>query len=389
MNTYELSQVIRTSKSLPSLIAQLKEKNVSAAYHDWAMRMYLDSKAREKAIPLKGFFELTPCCNLDCKMCYVHLNPKQMKGCRLLSADEWESIMAQAAESGMMYATLTGGECLTYPEFERLYLYLHKHSVRIVVLSNGILLDEEKIEFFRKNPPLFIQVTLYGANEEMYEKVTGKRQFERVIKNIRNAVEAGLMLKLTLTPNPYLSLEENKELIRFAASLGVDFQINSGLFTPRSTTERDAGFNDLSADDYVEFFRLEKALKGELPPTECTADLPETVVNPHSSAPKGIRCGGARSSFSITWEGKMVPCNRLTHISAEPLKEGFACSWNKIHGQVMEILLPAECETCAYRRAAKGCVAGHGFENAGHASPEQCKWCRAMVRSGFSKLADD
>lgn len=30
-------------------------------------------KAFEDGIPISGTFELTPRCNFDCKMCYVHL----------------------------------------------------------------------------------------------------------------------------------------------------------------------------------------------------------------------------------------------------------------------------------------------------------------------------
>ncbi len=385
MNTYEVSQIVQNSKSLPELIVKLRENNIDSTYHDWAMRNYMDYRARNKAVPLKGVFELTPYCNLDCKMCYVHLNAEQLKGCKSLSADEWEKIMSQAIDSGMMFASLTGGECLTYPDFERLYLYLYNKSVRIGVLTNGVLLNEEKVEFLKKYPPVSLQVTLYGANEEMYEKVTGKREFERVTKNIRHASEAKLPLKITLTPNQFLTIEENKELIRYASTLGVQFQVNSGLINPRKQTERNDTFCDLSIEDYMELFKLEKSLKGELPPTECITDLPKLGGKFDGSVPKGIRCGGARSSFNITWDGKMVPCNRYTHIFGEPLKEGFSASWLKIHNQVMEILLPVECENCAYRYAAKGCAAEHADAKPGHASPEQCKWCRLMVKNGFAK----
>lgn len=384
MIEYEVSRLVNNSESLVGLISSLKELNVDSAYHDWAMRMYLDVKARAKAVPLKGVFELTPHCNLDCKMCYVHLNSEQMKGCKLLSADEWESLMAQAVDSGMMFATLTGGECLTYPDFERLYLYLYNKSVRLAVLTNGVLLDDEKIEFLRKNPPLALQITLYGTDDDMYERVTGKREFSRVVHNIGKAAEAGLPVKITLTPNSYLTAEENKELISFASTLGVAFSVNSELITPRSDTGRDDGFKDLEIDNYMEFLKLEKALKGELMPSECVTDLPDTGGKTESGAPKGIRCGGARSSFNITWNGKMIPCNRLSHIYANPLEEGFVPSWQKIHAQVMEILLPAECEGCAYRYAARGCAAGHSDAEQGHASKKQCEWCRAMVKNGFS-----
>ena len=139
----------------------------------------------------------------------------------------------------------------------------------------------------------------------------------------------------------------------------------------------------------MEFFRLEKSLKDEFVPVECVPDLPETGGKTSGNAvPKGIRCAGARSSFNIIWNGKMVPCNRLMHISAEPLSEGFSASWQKIHGQVMDILLPVECENCVYRYAARGCAAGHTDAKAGHASKEQCEWCKAMVKNGFAKTVN-
>lgn len=386
MNIHEISQVIRNSKNLAEMITEFKARNLDPDCYDWAMRSYLDFRAREKAVPLKGVFELTPRCNLDCRMCYVHLDSRQMDGCGTLSADEWESIMAQAIDSGMMFAALTGGECLVYPEFERLYLYLYNKSVRVSVLTNGVLLNDEKIALFKAHTPFSIRVTLYGVNEDMYEKVTGRREFARVTENIRRAVEAELPLKITVTPNPCLTLEENKELIRFAASFGVEFQVNSSLINPRENTGRNGKFSDLNAEEYMEFFKLEKTLKGELPPSECTSELPETGGKASDTVPKGLRCGGARSSFNITWQGRMIPCNRLTDISAEPLKEGFAPSWRKIHSEVMEFLLPVECETCAYRHAARGCAAGHSDAKPGHASPEQCKWCRAMVKHGFASV---
>lgn len=386
MNRNDISRIIQQAGSLAELISQLRANGADPIWFDWAMRSFLDARARQKAVPLKGVFELTPFCNLDCKMCYVHLNAKQLCGSRLLSAEEWEKIMSAAVDNGMMYACLTGGECLTYPDFERLYLFLHKHSVQVSVLTNAVALDKGKIDFLRENPPLSVQVTLYGADEDMYEKVTGRREFSRVAENLRLADEARLPLSITVTPNPYLTKAENERVIRLAQSFSPTFRVNSGLITPRSRTERDSGFYDLDVNDYIDFFKLEMALKGALPPNECENDLPPTAsATKAAQAPKGLRCGGGRSVFNITWEGKMIPCNRLTHISAEPLKVGFERAWQTVHGQVMEYLLPVECEGCAYRPAAKGCAADHVGAAPGHASQRQCEWCRAMVRSGLAK----
>ena len=57
--------------------------------------------ARENDTPISGCFELTPLCNLDCKMCYVHLSDSTVKE-RMLDGDRWIDLMGQAIENGMM-----------------------------------------------------------------------------------------------------------------------------------------------------------------------------------------------------------------------------------------------------------------------------------------------
>lgn len=68
-------------------IAELKKQNNKEhqSYHD--LSQYLEFKAREQGVPLMGHFELTPYCNLDCKMCYVHMCPDQMQGKKVFSTE--------------------------------------------------------------------------------------------------------------------------------------------------------------------------------------------------------------------------------------------------------------------------------------------------------------
>ena len=54
------------------------------------LMQFLDIKARDKGIPMGGHFELTPLCNFDCKMCYVHLTKEQLHGRPLVTAEEWK-----------------------------------------------------------------------------------------------------------------------------------------------------------------------------------------------------------------------------------------------------------------------------------------------------------
>ena len=151
---------------------------------------YLDKKAREKGVPLCGQFELTPLCNFNCRMCYVHLDADQLAGRKILTVPVWKDLMRQAWEAGMMHATLSGGECLAYPGFDELFLYLHSLGCEVTILTNGYLLDDQRIAFFRQHTPACIQITLYGSNDDVYERVTGQRAFGTVIANIKIAIDS-------------------------------------------------------------------------------------------------------------------------------------------------------------------------------------------------------
>ena len=182
-------------------LARLKSQGDRRAEYFDTLYTQLDRKARREGVPLNGQFELTPLCNFDCRMCYTHLTSEQMHGKPLLTVAQWKQIIDEAYAAGMIRANLTGGECLTYPGFEELYLYLHSLGCEIRVLTNGALLNEEWISFFRAHPLIMIQVSLYGGDEDTYERVTGQRMFSRVAENIRRVIGAELPVTLALTPN--------------------------------------------------------------------------------------------------------------------------------------------------------------------------------------------
>ncbi|MCQ2484377.1 MAG: radical SAM protein [Clostridia bacterium] len=207
-------------QSLPEFISWLKTQNIDSVNYSSYIDRFLDYKARQKGIPFSGKFELTPLCNLDCKMCYVHLNKAQMQSAELLPVETWKSIAKSAIDMGMMKIEISGGECLTYPDFDELYLYLHCFGVEICVFTNGLLLDDKRIEFFKAHPPKRIQVSLYGESDDTYEAVTGHRRFETVLSNITKAHESGLPIVIAVTPNRYMS-GKGIDIIKAVLPLGV------------------------------------------------------------------------------------------------------------------------------------------------------------------------
>ena len=369
--------------SLRELLRQLDAQGITDYRRYRQVRQYLGFKAREKNLPISGSFELTPLCNLDCKMCYVHLQQEQLRGAELLTAAQWLSIMQQAYGAGMLYANLTGGECLTYPGFRELYLFLRERGVEVSILSNGLLMDAEMAEFLKQNPPAAIQITLYGASEEAYERVTGRRAFGRVLENLRRLKEAELPLHVAVTPNAYMT--DGIALVQLLHDEGLPFAVNAGLMQPRAETGRGRADADVGA--YVDMLRLAQQLRGAALEPECDLDALPEGGGAQNAPERGVRCGAGRSGFSVDWRGGMKPCNTFSCAGVDVLALGFDEAWRRTNATARNYPRPAECAGCYYESVCKHCVSEHAAgAAAGHASPAICAWGKRMVAEGLLKL---
>ena len=125
--------------------------------------------ARRSHIPYKGTFELTPRCSLKCKMCYMRLDPPQIKEQgRELTAEEWIRLGQMAFEAGTLDLLLTGGEPMLRPDFPQIYTALTDMGFLLRLYTNATLITPEIMDLLRERPPQAMEITLYGASEETY-----------------------------------------------------------------------------------------------------------------------------------------------------------------------------------------------------------------------------
>ena len=368
-----------------SALQFLKELRQENGRRIWSLRsfnQYLDAKARQRGVPLTGQFELTPLCNFNCKMCYVHLDAGQLNGKALLPVETWKDLIHQAWEAGMMHVTLSGGECLTYPGFDELYMYVQSLGCDVTILTNGYLLDDRRIKFFRQHKPSLIQISLYGWNDDVYERVTGVRAFSRVAENVQKAIEAGFNVRLVITPSTYMG-EDALETLRFARSITHKVIINSTIFAPREETGRSQQRDNPDADLFVKLFRLSYELDGRETKEIDAEKLPPVGGPSHDCDKCGLLCGGARSGFVVDWKGNLMPCNSLDMIRADLLKDGFREGWKQIHQAVDEWPWVPECQGCAYNEVCHRCAGIMiQYTAPGKQPTEMCEQIKYLVQRG-------
>ena len=382
-----LEQQIKFVDSLIEVLDDLDELGIQGIQRQRAINSFLGMKARHMDVPLMGSFELTPLCNLDCKMCYVHLTQNQIaKDERLLTVDEWKAIIKQAAEAGMMYATLTGGECLTYPGFKEIYLYLVSLGIQPDVMTNGRLLTEGMIEFFKKYPPGMMQITLYGSCEDAYERVTGHRAFRQVIDGIQRAKEAGLHLTIAITPSRFMQ-EDAEELLKVLYSLNLPYVIGDASLQARPETERDLLDYAVDTDVYLEILKANRQYCEKLPELDPQRMVPVYFPKNRNEL-QGLRCAGAHSSFHVNWKGELCPCIAFSAIvQCDILSKSFDEALAFVREKMLGYQPPKECAECAVRDHCFACPGEkHMCDMNGSLKAVVCQKLERRIREGYIRI---
>lgn len=340
---------------------------------------YLHNKAAAGGFPVAGNFELTPRCCFDCKMCYVHLTEEeQRRRGSELSADQWLRIGEEACRCGLVFLLLTGGEPSLRPDFMEILSGLKRMGLLISVNSNGWLLRGELLEQILRDPPHRFNITLYGSSNASYEALCGVPAYDQVLQNIRALREAGVDVKLNLTLTPE-NREDLEQIEQTARDLGAHLQKAAYLFPPVRVTGSTEFPQRLPAElaGKLEAAGIRKSLSAQE-----LAALRTQLALPPDKADECRYCRSGRSSFWLTWDGKLLPCGMLPQPSADVLQLGFAEAWRQIRDGVRRLRYPAACASCRYRELCRVCLAKCYCETLGFERPPEyaCRMTKTMLR---------
>lgn len=325
---------------------------------------YFHRKAQITKTPISGTFELSPLCNMDCKMCYIKMSKeKQESIARLRTKEEWIELAKKAKEKGLLFLLLTGGEPFLVKDFKELYIELYKMGFCISVNSNGTMIDEDVIEWLKHYPPMRMNITLYGASDETYGRLCNNpKGFTQIVKALSLLNENNIQVKLNCSVTPY-NKDDLKQMMDFAEEHDLPIQAASYMFPPLRKDETKIGQNDrFTAEDaalygaYISaysngFDRFKEYIEsGQLALYDADDDC-GVVEGEH------MRCRAGITSFWMTWEGKMLPCGMIPEGGLDPWEVGFDEAWENTKNIVSEIKLPVKCAGCGKKDECMTCAA--------------------------------
>ena len=353
---------------------------------------YLHNKGARLGIPVSGSFELTRKCNFNCKMCYVHCT--DTSGDKELSTEEWLQTAENAKKEGMLFLLLTGGEPLLRPDFEKLYTEFSKMGFMISINTNGSMFSERIFELFSEYPPARVNISLYGGNEETYENLCENKKFGVVLSNIKRLKAMGIAVRFNCVFNRY-NVEDTREIYKIAAENNLIVKPTSYMY-PSLRAKGETGDNEarLSAEEaakntilcrrltFSEDQLREKAKElMSLYPPECDPD----------AEGEGMRCRAGKSSFWLTFDGRMMPCGMMNEPSVSLKEHSFSEAWQLIRSKTEEIRLPKECLSCSHRSVCNVCAAMCATETGSFSGkPEYvCKMVKSIADEYVRQFGKD
>jgi MoaA/NifB/PqqE/SkfB family radical SAM enzyme len=289
-------------------------------------------KACSDRLPVHGTFDLTHRCNFRCAHCYVgHVVGRPRAETAELSTDEAIDLLAAAADAGCLLLLLSGGEPLLREDFIEIYEAGKRLGLVITLFTNGSLITERHIAAFNEFPPHLVEVTVYGATEATYERVTGvKGAFERSRAGIELLLEQGIPVNLK-TMILRDNLHEALAMEDWARDRGVHFRMDP-LVTPR--LDGDLGPLEERVDP-------ETAVAIELTARDRRARMKDFIARQDTfgeSAPlpptRLYQCGAGLGSFYLDPLGQMQPCLMSQGIKYNAHTMGFGAAWKAVTAAV-------------------------------------------------------
>ncbi len=165
-------------------------------------------------------WNLTRTCNLSCRHCYSDSSAASYGG--ELTGEQCKAVLDDLAGFGVPAVLFSGGEPMLRPDFFELAAYARSAGLRVVVSTNGTLIDQQAARRFVELELAYVGISLDSPVPAIHDAFRGAAgAFERTMRGLRHCVSAGqkVGLRLTLTRQTCRDLPILFELIK---SEGID-----------------------------------------------------------------------------------------------------------------------------------------------------------------------
>ena len=338
----------------------------------------------EKRIPYSGMLELTRLCSLKCTHCYLG-DARWQRDADELSTAEAKTVMDVLAAEGTLWLFITGGEPLIRRDFREIWRYGVEKGFLLTLFTNATLIDAAMADFLAENPPLKIEISIYGATKATYERVTLiPGSYERFLRGVEFLREKKLPceLKTVLLKENFYEVDDMRAMAReWGMVLSTDGAIQA------STGEgKTSGLAPCASRA-----PLERVVEIELADKYYRKDMTRNFHQKSENAQAGMLfgCGAGKDSFYVSSRGYLQMCSATTYrgesLRKNPSMAGaFKQAW-KNFGEIRKIKMDPKspCQSCDIAYLCQNCPAYAFLETGNEQAPVEwlCQLTHSKARA--------
>ncbi len=141
---------------------------------------------------------ITSNCNLHCAGCYSRANHacKDSAPVNQLTDEEWKKIFDEAADMGIGFILLAGGE--PFIRRDIIKKAAERQDILFPIFTNGTMVDDDYLKLFDKNRNLVPILSIEGG-EETTDNRRGKGVYEKLNASMQRMKDAGVLFGASVT----------------------------------------------------------------------------------------------------------------------------------------------------------------------------------------------
>ncbi len=251
-------------------------------------------------------------CNLRCRHCW--LDCRGLESATPVATSKLLRIIDDFDNLGGRHITLTGGEILSHPDWQRIlqFCFSHTRFNTVCLQTNATLISPKHLETLLDFPltRLKIQVSLDGARARPHDLVRGPGSFGRAMAGLRLLEQAGLgpQTQVAFTEMAH-NFNELPQLLENLDKMGIRRLISSTLIKGGRATES-AYFNLPTPAQYWELIHLYQTDDGFRQLYEQKANFAVIEWFKNRSQTTDSKCGCLKNLF-VDSRGCLYPCTML------------------------------------------------------------------------------
>ena len=244
--------------------------------------------------------DITQACTERCVHCYIpEYNPI------FLPYEIIVKVIDEFRSQGGICLTLSGGECMLHPDFEKIIRYARSKDLIVGVLSNLTLCDESMVHLLRETEAT-VQVSLYSMKPHIHDHITNRKGSWRVTKMAIEKLRAAQVPCMISCPTMKQNYKDYLDVLAFARSLRMHAQTDFVIMGKMNCDTSNLRFRlDLNETRHI----LEDIVLKSLPVNNEYFD-PKKKEFMQTDEEWGSRkvCGACVSSVCLDATGYYYPC---------------------------------------------------------------------------------